>query len=221
MKKVQPEGPYYFGGASFGGLVAYEIALRLRERKEEAAVVALFDTYAPGYLKLLPGKSRLSFRWSQFVQRVEHHVGTLRILEPSERWPYIVVKAKKARNLLRRRVRNTRKRMARSVLSRLGRPLPEALRETQNVIDVASRSYRPGTYSGEVTLFRADKQPSGIYPDPTLGWGKLVTGRLDVHEVPGTHGTLVVEPRVRFLVEKLEPYLERVESSEPAMAVGD
>jgi hypothetical protein len=43
----------------------------------------------------------------------------------------------------------------------------------------------------------------GIYPDPTLGWGELVTGELVIHEVPGFHGTIVAEPHVRFLAEKL------------------
>lgn len=218
IKKVQPRGPYYFGGSSFGGLVVYEMAIQLCERGEAVALVALFDTYAPGYPKMLPGKSKFSIKLSQWGQRVEHHLETLRILEANQRWDYIVAKARKGRNQFRRTIKNTRKGLARGVLKKIGRPLPEALKETQNAIIVASRSYRPRPYSGKVTIFRADKQPSGIYPDPTLGWSELVKGGLTVHEVPGTHGSLVVEPRVRFLIEKLEHCLEKTELFEPAMA---
>jgi len=47
MRSVQPRGPYFLGGFSFGGLVGYEIAQQLRAMGEEAALLALFDTY-PG-----------------------------------------------------------------------------------------------------------------------------------------------------------------------------
>jgi thioesterase domain-containing protein len=220
IKKVQRQGPYCLGGSSFGGLVAYEMAVRLRERGDEVGVVALFDTYAPGYPRRLPGTSKLRVELSKVVHRIEHHVESLRMLESENRWPYIVAKAKKARNLLRRSIRNTKRSLTRRALKGLGRSLPEALRETQNAIVLASRSYRPRPYSGVVTLFRAGKQPTGIYPDPTLGWGELVTDRIEIYEVPGTHGTLVVEPRVRLVVEHLERCLEAAELPDQAMAVG-
>ena len=209
IKTVQQHGPYYLGGASFGGLIAYEMARVLQERGEEVALLALFDTYAPGYPKLLPGTSELSVRFWRLAQRVRHHVVTIRTLEPDERWPYIIEKTTKARNLLRRSTRNSRKIIKRRVLKSLGRRLPEALRETQNAIIVASRTYRPQPYPGVISLFRADEQPRGFYKDATLGWGDLAEGGLEIHEVPGMHGTLVVEPRVRFVVAKLQPYLQR------------
>ena len=81
--------------------------------------------------------------------------------------------------------------------------------KTQNAILVAGRAYRPGPYRGAITLFRADSQPRGIYEDATLGWGDLAEGGLEIHDVTGLHGTLVVEPRVRFLVDKLKPYLQK------------
>jgi len=50
MRTVQPRGPYFLGGFSFGGLIAYEIAQQLRALGEEAALLVLFDTY-PGSSK--------------------------------------------------------------------------------------------------------------------------------------------------------------------------
>jgi thioesterase domain-containing protein len=181
----------------------------LQERGEEVALLALFDTYAPGYPKVLPGTSGITLRFWGLAQRVRHHTETIRILKSDERWPYIIEKATKARNLLRRSTRNGKKIIKRRVLKSLGRQLPEALRETQNAIILASRTYRPQTYAGVIALFRADQQPRGFYKDATLGWGDLAEGGLEIHEVPGMHGTLVVEPRVRFVVAKLQPYLQK------------
>jgi amino acid adenylation domain-containing protein len=50
MRSVQPHGPYFLGGFSFGGLVGYEIAQQLRSAGEEVRLLVLFDTY-PGDVK--------------------------------------------------------------------------------------------------------------------------------------------------------------------------
>jgi thioesterase domain-containing protein/acyl carrier protein len=47
---VQPQGPYYLGGYSFGGLVAMEMGRRLLAQGREIALLALVDTY-PGVPK--------------------------------------------------------------------------------------------------------------------------------------------------------------------------
>ena len=45
--RVHPEGPCLLGGWSMGGLVAYEMAQRLRAAGREVALLALLDTRAP------------------------------------------------------------------------------------------------------------------------------------------------------------------------------
>jgi thioesterase domain-containing protein/acyl carrier protein len=45
LQKAQPDGPYYLGGYSFGGLVAVEMARRLADAGQEVALLALVDTY--------------------------------------------------------------------------------------------------------------------------------------------------------------------------------
>ncbi len=50
IRTVQPQGPYFLGGYSLGGLIAYEMAQQLSANGEEVALVALLDTY-PGRVK--------------------------------------------------------------------------------------------------------------------------------------------------------------------------
>ncbi|HEX9668077.1 MAG TPA: alpha/beta fold hydrolase, partial [Thermoanaerobaculia bacterium] len=44
LRETQPRGPYRLGGASMGGMVAYEMAQRLAAASERVALLALMDT---------------------------------------------------------------------------------------------------------------------------------------------------------------------------------
>ncbi len=43
VRAVQPEGPYYLGGFSFGATVAYEMAQQLLATGEHVALLAILD----------------------------------------------------------------------------------------------------------------------------------------------------------------------------------
>ncbi len=47
IRTVQPSGPYYLLGASFGGAVAQEIAVQLQTQGEEVAALVIMDAYPP------------------------------------------------------------------------------------------------------------------------------------------------------------------------------
>lgn len=212
IRGVQPKGPYYLGGSSIGGLIAYEIGMQLRKSGEEVNLIALFDTYAPGYPVPVPTSSKLGTRILTLADRIQHHADTLRLLESGRRWPYVLAKAIKVRNAIRRSYKQTTRRLKRSYLRNLGRQMPDALVTTQNAISVATRRYKPLPYNGNLLLFRATKQIRGMYSDDTLGWSSFAEGKLEIHEVNGSHGTIVAEPRVRFVVPILQRALNRAES---------
>jgi amino acid adenylation domain-containing protein len=45
MRRVQPKGPYYLLGWSFGGMVAHSMAVRLEHQGEKVALLALLDSF--------------------------------------------------------------------------------------------------------------------------------------------------------------------------------
>jgi thioesterase domain-containing protein/acyl carrier protein len=51
LRGVQPEGPYFLGGYSVGGVVALEMAQQLLTQGQDVALLAMFDTTHPNYLK--------------------------------------------------------------------------------------------------------------------------------------------------------------------------
>jgi thioesterase domain-containing protein/acyl carrier protein/NRPS condensation-like uncharacterized protein len=54
IQTIQPEGPYMLGGLSNGGNIALEMAQQLRKQGQEVILLALFDTYGPNAITLMP-----------------------------------------------------------------------------------------------------------------------------------------------------------------------
>jgi len=204
VQQVAPNGPYYLAGASFGGKVALEMAQILRARGEQVALVAMFDTWGPGYPHYTVGRVLRMGGWC--YRRVEHHLGSLRSLEQGERVRYLRAKVAKTIDELRDSVTLARSRAARALDVRRTADVDEGF------IAVASRRYRPRFYPGKVVLFRSRQQPLGIVAHRTLGWSPFIRD-LEIHDVLGLHAAAVAEPRVRDLVEKLVPCLERARSA--------
>lgn len=48
IRGVQPHGPYFLGGFSIGGALAYEVARHLRQAGEEIGLIILLDSMLPG-----------------------------------------------------------------------------------------------------------------------------------------------------------------------------
>jgi thioesterase domain-containing protein len=223
IRSLQPEGPYLLGASSYGGWIILEMANQIVAAGETVGFLALFDTHGPGYPEYRPGTTRYHRKLYQFAQTLEHHLGSLWMLEGRDRWSYMLEKASKARRQFRRRGLPRLKSLSRQAIQRVAagfslRPktpgsLPESLRRTESNIVQAVRGYLPKKYPQKVTLFRATHQPYGIHADPYMGWDKVVTGEIEVHEVPGYHGDIVVEPRVRFLTDVLKECLEKAQSS--------
>ena len=77
--------------------------------------------------------------------------------------------------------------------------------------DRMAEEYKIRPYSGEVALFRASKQLHGLVADRSLGWSDILTGNLNVYEVPGHQQNLLLDPNVRQLAQSLTAHLLRVQ----------
>jgi thioesterase domain-containing protein len=63
--------------------------------------------------------------------------------------------------------------------------------------------HRPGPYDGRVAFFRAAERRPVDPPHPELGWIDLATSGIEVHVVPGDHGTMYQPPHVDVLARRL------------------
>ena len=203
IRKLQPDGPYFLGGYCLGGTIAYEIAQLLRRDGHEVALVALLDTY--NFARVEP--QRL---FGYLRQKIAFHCSNVVHL-PLRNWPgYFSNKLRVARSgefsSLWKALRRSFKKKARS-------DNPRSFEESvQEANDRAAAAYRPKPYAGHVTLFKP-KVNYDLYPDAQMGWADLVTGGLDLVELPVNPHAMLVEPYVQTLADRLKEALGKATSA--------
>jgi len=175
LKTIQPEGPYFIGGYSFGGLVAYEMAQQLRANGEPVGLLALLDTYA-GRLRSVSGS-------------------VLRMVMHPSRQALFHDMPKAAGESLQRRVR--------SLL--ISRVLKNVLRSNQTAAD----RYVLRPYGGKITLFRASELSLRSFEELYSAWTTLALAGLDLQEITGDHGGVLISPQVDVLAAKLKAAVDR------------
>ncbi|HEX8288567.1 MAG TPA: thioesterase domain-containing protein, partial [Pyrinomonadaceae bacterium] len=198
IRQIQPEGPYYIGGRSFGGTVAYEIACKLVEQGEKVALLAIFDSYPKGWLKLCSDEEAKNYKKEFLKLRIKGHLENWKQLGMIGKVKYFLEKAgyktRKYKNLLWR------------IMQKLGfgkeQTVSTTIRDIEEINYMAIKKYVPKLYSGTVTFFCAVEE---VCPEENLtGWRFLAQGGVDVVEVPGDHQTLIKEPNVQHLAVALE-----------------
>jgi aspartate racemase len=209
IQTVQPCGPYFLGGYSFGGRVALEMAQQLQAQGQKVALLALLDTYGPGYLKPLK-------RWDWVLYQVK------KILQ---RGPNYILQRMNEKGKPKAKKRQDKAMADVSMIARnLGLDSNNSIDE--NIIRVmeaswqADADYVPQVYPGRVDLFRSglERSPEGCYIDPQLGWGNLAEKGLEIHEVPCLHVNMFEEPQIQVLAEKLITCLDKALSAAEVQA---
>ncbi len=177
VKARQPDGPYYLCGYSFGGLVAFEMARRLRESGDEVGLVGLFDTrMSPLRWPLRAWLSIVRRRMVQFAAGVS--------AAPIHTWPAAVWK------------------MGSRVCERLrGHPAPTSVLKVTASALIASARYRPGFYPGELTLFTPVGREPGL-PSLQAIWRKHARA-LSIVETAGAHATMLSAPNAESAAASL------------------
>ncbi len=161
IKTLQPRGPYHLCGYSFGGLVAFEIARRLREAGDEVGLVGLVDT--------MMSPIRWPLRaWLAIIGR--------RIIRL-----FAGVRA-------RLRGRQLPHATTRSQSGFLKLAAPHVIKVTASAL-LASARYRPGFYAGELTLFSPSGREPGL-PSLQSIWRKHARALVLV-ETAGDHATML------------------------------
>ena len=191
LREVQPHGPYFLGGYSGGGLVAYEMAQRLVALGEAVPFVGMIDTWCPQ----LPQRGKFA--------RGLLHIG--RLLRRGPLYPFRILQTKWQRWTAARVNRRAREQ---------GGVMPADLRgfEVQFAFERAFERHRVEPYAGAVWLFRAEEQPQNtryVFVDD-LGWQPYVRGGLAVVHCPGNHFTMCTEPNVQVLCREMMRVLDRV-----------
>jgi aspartate racemase len=201
IRTRQAAGPYYLGGYSFGGIVAFEMAQQLQAQGETVALLALFDTGAPDIGKPTP-----------LAKRVRCHLQNIVRASPGERVRYARIRVKAVQEIARTHLWSSLYRHQPRLAARLAR----AGRNAAAANMAAYREFQPAVYAGRLTLFRAQETSVGSSSPPDRGWSRFAGGGLEIHEVPGDHISMLEEPHVRSLAERLRECLEKAQGEADA-----
>jgi amino acid adenylation domain-containing protein len=191
IRAFQPDGPYCLLGASFGGLVAFEMAQQLLAQGQKVAFLGMLNTNCPAY---------------SLTKRLGCHWGHLRERGLSTYSAGFVSGVKR-----RLKMETSGWKISESeVQSLVPEQADDALVQTVAAILEAEQTYVPrnASYPGKITLFWAEDAPRD-FEDNRLAWRKFAAGGCEIHVVPGTHTKMREEPHVQKLVEKLRPCLEK------------
>ena len=186
LRAVQPTGPYQFVGLCRGAHIAFEMARRLEREGHEIAFLGVIDTWVM--------ENTYNYFWH--VDYYAKRLGWLTLLRLKKRLSFV-------------------KKKANSGLDKTAANLPviseESAERKQKPIKVyfPGPDYVPTSYGGRIDVFRARRQPRNRIRDFHLGWGKLAKGGVDVHFIPGDHGSVLKEPHVQGLAAELKKCLRQ------------
>jgi amino acid adenylation domain-containing protein len=201
LRTHQPEGPYKLGGYSFGGLVAFEMALQLQKQGQEVSLLALLDTRLPplnAKMTMLDDETILRQAVQGWMQYLERLAATHPL---SLDHPITFLSAE----ILEQQSLDEQVRYYLKIAKELQAEQPDT--QPQDILrylwdTLASRRaalyYMPeGQFWGSIHYFKVPDN------DNYAGWNMFSSEPLTVYQVVGTHNTLMEEPHVAILAKEL------------------
>jgi thioesterase domain-containing protein len=214
---VQPHGPYHLAGWSFGGVVAYEMAVQLERAGERVAFAGVLDTVAPPFVhdRMVPDEADLVLGLARDVAAQMGRPFTLSV---------DALAGAGLDEQLRRAVEALHAQGA--APDRFDAADLRGHVEVVRARNRATVAYRPGTYGGPLTFFAAADNPAdfisglGTLTDEearTYGWCRLAPAAR-AHWVPGAHVTMGLEPHVETLAARVREELAAARAASAAPA---
>ncbi|MBG1243115.1 amino acid adenylation domain-containing protein [Nostoc sp. NZL] len=211
---VQPQGPYFLAGHSFGGKLAFEMAQQLLRKGHKVALAAILDTTAPFHQKNPSAFDLDNTKWLAeladtievvYGKKMDCSVDTLQSMVWEDQLKYVLERLKNADIL----------------------PPDDEITQLNNMVQMlkanAVVNYVPKEiYPTKITLLRAKENVvkvdesnsevlSDILQDLHWGWSKFSAEPVNVHFVPGNHVTMMNLPHVQVLAEQLKACIEQAQ----------
>jgi len=190
LQAMQPVGPYYLAGASFGGTLAYAMAQALTAQGEEVAFLGLIDTPSQGHMpEPFAETVDILFYLLKVGAGAAIQLETLRALDEERQIEFF--------------------------LQHSSTPLLTA-HELKTMLKIfkanehAMWHYAPPPYAGRMHYFLARERDAFNAQTPAQGWLGLADQGIELYSVPGNHLSMNEEPHVQQLARVLQQTLRNV-----------
>ncbi len=183
-------GPLVLAGWCLGGVVALEMARRLRLQGSDPLVV-MIDCFNPARLAGAPPLAAARARMAAKAARFRFHMANLSTLPAGQTAGYLAERWRGLEEHVRQRWWQLRHRLGTEGVEDVGRLLSYRL-----------RSHEPALYDGPVLMFRALRRPAGVWADPAASWRGVIS-ELDVVDLPGNHNEILTGAAADALADAL------------------
>lgn len=219
IQTIQPQGPYFLGGHSFGGKVAFEMSQQLQKQGHDIGLLAIFDIPAP-----LPNQEiRVELDETQSMVEIAALFARLRgknlqiphtslaALAPEEQVNYVIEQLQ-INNIMPAE-------LAKPQLRGIVKVLQANLKAMANYAPQEIHPTRIAFFrAGELNSWDAATWlPESIHQQANYGWDKIAIASLDTFVVPGDHVTMMVEPYVQNLAKHLKVCLSKAQATVSAI----
>jgi thioesterase domain-containing protein len=207
LRSVQAQGPYLLGGHCFGGVVAFEMAQQLQRAGQSVALVAIMDIPAPSgrssaaslddtawLVRIAAGIEEVSGKQlalSYEVLATRNAEAQLQLLmERLQQVGFLPAQAslEHVRGLVE---------VSKANLHALAQFQPREVRPVPIALLRAAAEHPDYAYGSECVIRERD----------ALGWECHAHGPVAIEVVPGNHLTMLIEPHVPVLAQRLAAQL--------------
>ena len=194
VREQQSQGPYFLGGFCDNGTLVYETARQLLKQGHPVALLAIFDASNLAYFE----RRSNGLGYHRLWKRVPFHLHQLQQMKSADACRYIAVRVKA--------LWQTAHRNAWALVKKI-RTHRSAVRLTdlEQIFSSALERYNPKPYPGRVAFFRAEANSD----EDLTGWLGVITGPTELHNVPGYHMEMFLDPHVDHLASRLAACIDK------------
>lgn len=190
LRTLQTAGPYYLGGSSFGGILAYEMAQRLQADGEQIAYLGMIDSPGPGHMPVTFSDDAEVIYYLLTVGAGQTlTMDELRALAPDQQ--------------LSKAIQLTGQSDTPAVRTDLRRTLKLFHTNLKAML-----AYQPVSYSGKIHFYLAAERDAYNAQTPDRAWVPLAQGGIQIHTLPGNHINMNAVPHVGSLAVCLQSHLD-------------
>lgn len=190
IRAVQPKGPYYLAGYSFGGLVAHVMARQIAASGERVALLAMLDSPNPHTIADEVKYTDSAGLLVSVFFALDLSLEQLRAMGDERTQLAFVLEAAQRAALV---------------------PPNGTLAEAERYFALCKINHRmpfpTERYDGRVVLLRGKEGALRLTEDPELGWGRLAAS-VEVIWVPGSHETMLSPPHAPAVAAALARVLQ-------------
>ncbi|WP_422614292.1 thioesterase domain-containing protein [Calothrix parietina] len=186
----------------------------LPEKMEDLAAhyiqeMRIIQPQGPYYLMGLCIESIIAFEMAQQLTAQGEKVAMLALFDPTiEEGAKPLSWQNKLLNILKIGTGEVIQRAKKSLVKKM---IARNNKQAVNKAQVKYKDYVLKPYQGKAFIFKPVDRISLTYDyEPDLGWGKLINGGLEIHEIPGVHTDIFQEPNVQVVAEKLKECLGKI-----------